>query len=202
MRKIIVLSFITLDGVMQAPGGPDEDRSGGFAYGGWTVPYFDAFSGKVMDEQMGRPFDLLLGRKTYEIFAGYWPKQKAGETVADGLNKATKYVASKTLKTLSWGPAVLIPDPVAPAIRTIKAQNGPDLQVHGSGNFIQTLLEDGLVDELWLKTFPITLGKGKRLFAEGAVPASFKLTDHRVSPGGIIVANYAKAGAVRTGSFV
>jgi dihydrofolate reductase len=199
MRKIIVLSFITLDGVMQAPGGPDEDRSGGFEHGGWTVPYFDEFSGRVMAEQMGRPFDLLLGRKTYEIFAAYWPLHDAD--LGTGLNRATKYVASKTLEKLDWKPSVLIKGDVSAEIRKLKAQDGPDLQVHGSGVLIQTLLKNDLVDELWLKTFPISLGRGKRLFGEGAIPASFKLLESRTSPSGIIIANYARAGQVKTGTF-
>lgn len=199
MRKLIVLSFVSLDGVMQAPGGPDEDRSGGFEYGGWTVPYFDEFSGKVMSEQMGRPFDLLLGRKTYEIFAAYWPLHDAD--LGTGLNRATKYVASKTLEKLDWKPSVLIKGDVAAEVRKIKGQHGPDLQVHGSGDLIQTLLKNELVDELWLKIFPVTLGPGKRLFARGAVPVSFKLLESRTSPSGIIIANYARAGKIQTGSF-
>jgi dihydrofolate reductase len=199
MRKIIVLSFLTLDGVMQAPGGPDEDRSGGFEYGGWTVPYFDEISGRVMAEQMGRPYDLLLGRKTYEIFAAYWPLHDAD--LGTGLNRATKYVASKTLEKLDWRPSVLIKGDAAEEIRKLKQQDGPELQVHGSGNLIQTLLANDLVDELWLKTFPLTLGRGKRLFAEGAIPASFKLLDSRTTPTGVSIANYARAGEVKTGSF-
>ncbi|HSA96739.1 MAG TPA: dihydrofolate reductase family protein [Acidobacteriota bacterium] len=202
MRKIVVLSFLTLDGVMQAPGGPDEDRSGGFEYGGWMVPYADDFLGRIMDEQMGRPFDLLLGRKTYEIFAGYWPKQKTeGDPIASGLNRATKYVASTTLRTLDWGPSRLLAGDVAAEVRGIKSGDGPDLQVHGSGGLIQMLLKNDLVDELWLKTFPLTLGPGKRLFGEGVMPASFKLLESRTSPSGVAIANFARAGAVRTGSF-
>ncbi len=161
MRKIIVLSFITLDGVMQAPGGPEEDPTGGFTSGGWTVPYFDDFLGKTMTEQMSRPFDLLLGRKTYEIFAGYWPYQK--DPSAAGLNNAKKYVASKTPLKLDWSNSTLISGDVVQEIKKLKKQDGPELQVHGSGNFIQTLLKHDLVDELWLKIFPITLGMGKRL---------------------------------------
>ncbi len=203
MRKIIILSFVSLDGIMQAPGGPDEDRSGGFAHGGWTVPYFDDFAGQLMAEQMSRPFDLLLGRKTYEIFAAYWPKQKTeGDPVAAGLNQATKYVASRTLARADWTPSRLIKDDAAGEIRRIKETAGPDLQVHGSGDLIQTLLKHDLVDELWLKIFPVTLGRGKRLFGDGAIATGFKLLDSRVSPLGVIVANYGLAGQVRTGSFV
>ncbi len=199
MRKVIVLSFITMDGVMQAPGGPTEDLSGGFAYGGWTVPYFDEFSGQVMAEQMGRPFDLLLGRITYEIFAGYWPQHN--NDVGAPLNNATKYVASNTLKKLDWNNSILLKNDVVEEIKKLKEQDGPDLHVHGSGNFIQTLLKHDLVDELWLKIFPITLGVGKRLFAAGTIPKAFTLIESKVTPSGIIVASYKRAGEVKTGSF-
>ncbi len=199
MRKLIVLSFLTLDGVMQAPGGPEEDTSGGFKYGGWTVNYFDDFLGKVMAEQMSRPFDLLLGRKTYEIFAAYWPHVK--DDFATGINDARKYVASKTLKKLDWTNSMLIKGDLVREIKKLKKQEGPEIQVHGSGNLIQTLLKHDLVGELWLKTFPITLGKGKRLFAEGAIPASFKLLESKISPNGVIISNYKRAGDVKTGSF-
>ncbi len=199
MRKLIVLSFITLDGVMQAPGGPEEDTSGGFKYGGWTVPYFDDFSGKVMAEQMSRSFNLLLGKKTYDIFAGYWPHH---ENNWPGVNAATKYVASydASLK-LNWSNSVLLTGDVVEEVKKLKTQSGPELQVYGSGNLCQTLLKHDLVDELWLKIFPITLGMGKRLFAEGTIPAAFKLTKSSVSPKGVIIANYERAGKVKTGSF-
>lgn len=197
IRKIIVLSFITLDGVMQAPGGPEEDTSGGsFKYGGWTVPYFDDFLGQIMAEQMGsRPFDMLLGRKTFEIFAAYWPHQESP------INEATKYVVSNTLTKYEWNKSVFLKGDVVEEIEKLKQQVGPELQVHGSGNLIQTLLKHDLVDEFWLKIFPITLGAGKRLFAEGTLPAAFKLSDSKVSPSGVIIANYERAGEVRTGSF-
>lgn len=201
MRKIVVLTFVSLDGVMQAPGGPEEDISGGFKYGGWTVPYWDDFSGKVMDEQLGMPFDLLLGRKTYDIFAGYWPKQDPGGSVAAPFNKATKYVVSATSPKLTWENSVLIDGDVVAKLKELKADDGPMLQVHGSGNLIQTLLQSDLVDELWLKIFPVTLGPGKRLFGDGTIPAAFTLTDSKTSPSGIIVANYKRAGEVKTGSF-
>ncbi len=202
MRKIIVLSFITLDGVMQAPGGPGEDTSGGFEYGGWTVPYFDDFSGQVMDEQTGHPFDLLLGRKTYDIFAGYWPHQDESTTpFARKFNKARKYVASRSPIELDWNNSLLFQEDIVDEIKKLKAQDGPELQVYGSGNFIQTLLKNDLVDELWLKIFPVTLGIGKRLFTDGGIPAAFKLTDSKVSPKGVIIANYERAGEVETGSF-
>jgi dihydrofolate reductase len=199
MRKIIVLSFISLDGIMQAPGGPTEDTSGGFKYGGWTVPYFDDFSGQVMAEQMGRPFDLLLGRKTFEIWEGYWPEHPGD--VGDPINKATKYVASNSRNESKWKKSVFLNGDVAEKIKKLKNEDGIDLQVHGSGNFIQTLLKNDLVDELWLKIFPVTLGKGKRLFEDGSIPAAFTLTESKVSPKGVIIANYKRAGNVETGSF-
>jgi dihydrofolate reductase len=199
MRKIVVLSFISLDGVMQAPGGPEEDPSGGFKYGGWTVPYSDEFSGKLMLEQMSMPFDLLLGRKTYDIFAAYWPKQSG--PVADPFNQTTKYVVSASSPKLEWEHSVVIEGDVAAKLKELKQQDGPMLQVHGSGNMIQTLFKNDLVDELWLKTYPVTLGKGKRLFAEGTMPAAFELMESKTTPKGVIFANYKRAGEVKTGSF-
>ncbi|HVX47913.1 MAG TPA: dihydrofolate reductase family protein [Candidatus Saccharimonadales bacterium] len=201
MRKLVVLSFISLDGVMQAPGGPEEDTSGGFKYGGWTVPYSDEASGKMMLEQMSMPFDLLLGRKTYDIFAGYWPKQDPEHPVAAPFNKATKYVVSHSQPELSWENSTLIEGDAAQKIKELKQSDGPMLQVHGSGNLIQTLLKNDLVDELWLKTYPVTLGPGKRLFAEGTIPAAFELTESKTTSKGVIFANYKKAGEVKTGSF-
>lgn len=181
---------------MQAPGGPEEDTSGGFKYGGWTFPYFDEFAGKVMDRQMSGKYDLLLGRKTYDIFAGYWPKHIEGWPQ---VNKITKYVVSKTLKKPTWENTVVVKD--VKELKKLKEQNGPVLQVYGSGNLIQTLLKHDLVDELWLKIFPITLGPGKRLFAGGAIPAAFILTESQTSPSGVIFANFKRAGNVKTGSF-
>ena len=201
MRKIVVLSFISLDGVMQAPGGPDEDTSGGFKYGGWTAPYFDEFSGNIMGEQMSMPFDLLLGRKTYDIFANYWPKQE-GEIPAGVFNRATKYVLSNSPIDLVWENSVLFQDDVVTKLKELKQQDGPMLQVHGSGNMVQTLLKNDLVDELWLKIFPVTLGNGKRLFAEGTLPAAFELMESKTAPSGVIFANYKRAGDVKTGSMV
>ncbi len=198
MRKIIVLEFITLDGVMQAPGGPEEDQTGGFKHGGWVFPYFDDFLGKVMIEQMSRPFDLLLGRKTYEIFAGYWPYH---EDKWPGINSVKKYVVSNSPLNLEWSNSNQIKGNVVEEIKKLKAQGGPELQVYGSGNLIQTLLKHDLVDEFWLKIFPITLGRGKRLFAEGTIPAGFKMLESAISPNGVIVASYARAGEVKTGSF-
>jgi dihydrofolate reductase len=198
MRKVIVLAFVTLDGVMQAPGGPQEDTSGGFSLGGWTVPFFDEAAGKIMGEQMSKPMELLLGRKTFEIFASYWPTHEA-EWPA--INRMTKYVASKTHSTSEWENTVFLKGDVVKEIQKLKQQDGPDLQVHGSTNLIQTLLKNDLVDELWLKTFPITLGKGKRLFGEGTIAANFKLVQSTVTPLGVIVASYARDGDVKTGSF-
>jgi len=198
MRKIIVLTFLSLDGVMQAPGGPTEDPSGNFALGGWTVPYFDEFLGQVMTEQMGQPFDLLLGRKTFEIFASYWPHhQEEGA----GINKATKYVASTTLNSHDWKKSVFLKGNLPEEIKKLKQEEGPDLQVHGSGNLIQTLLAHDLVDEFWLKIFPVTLGTGKRLFDNGTIPAAYTLVDSKTSPSGVIVATLKRAGDIQTGSF-
>jgi dihydrofolate reductase len=198
MRKVIVLSFITLDGIMQAPGGPTEDTTGDFKYGGWTVPYFDDFLGQVMSEQMGKPFDLLLGRKTFEIFASYWPHH---EEEGAGINRATKYVVSNTLTKHEWNKTVFLKGNVADEIKELKQQDGPDLQVHGSVNLIQTLLEHDLVDEFWLKIFPVTLGRGKCLFDKGTIPAAFTLTESKTSPSGVIIASFKRAGEVKTGSF-
>ncbi|MHB1317373.1 MAG: dihydrofolate reductase family protein [Anaerolineae bacterium] len=195
MRRIIVLSFVTLDGVMQAPGGPEEDTRGGFAYGGWTVPYFDESLGETMGKQMGEPFDLLLGRRTFEIFASYWPHQESP------INDATKYVASNTLTEHPWQKTIILNGDVVEKIRALKQQDGRDLQVHGSGALIQTLLAHDLVDELWLKIFPVTLGAGQRLFAQGTVPAAFTLVEVSSTPAGVIVATYRRAGEVVTGSF-
>lgn len=198
MRKIIVLTFISLDGVMQAPGGPEEDTEGGFKFGGWTVPYFDDFSGKEMGEQMKEPFSLLLGRKTFEIFAGYWPQH---EKEWPGINSSTKYVVSKTLKKADWENSVTINDNVVDELKKLKEQDGPDMQVHGSSNLNQTLFKNDLVDELWLKIFPVTLGNGKRLFGDGTIPAAFELLESKTSPSGVIFAKYKRAGDVKTGSF-
>ncbi len=200
MRKLVVLSFITLDGIMQAPGGSEEDPTGDFKHGGWVFSYFNDVLGNVMDKQMSEPFDLLLGRKTYEIFAAYWPYEKEG-LIANSLNSAKKYVVSKTLTKLDWQNSNLINNNIPQEIRKLKEQDGPALHVHGSGNLIQTLLQHDLVDELWLKIFPITLGKGKRLFAEGTLPVAFKLLETPISSNGVIIASYARAGDIQSGSF-
>jgi len=174
MRKLIVLAFLTLDGVVQGDGGPEEDPSGGFTYSGWSFPLFDDFLDQTMVEQMSRPFDLVFGRKTYEMFAAYWPYQNTeGNPLAAGINHAQKYVASTTLLKLDWSNSTLLQGDVVQEITKLKQQDGPELQVHGSANLVQTLLKHDLVDELWLKIFPITLGMGKRLFAEGTIAAAF-----------------------------
>jgi dihydrofolate reductase len=197
MRKIIVLSFITLDGVMQAPGGPEEDTSGGFKYGGWVAPYFDEVSGKVMQKQM-KPADLLLGRKTFQIFASYWP-QHAG--MWPGINTVTKFVLSKTLKKTNWENTVFLKNVAdIKKLKNSPAKGGADIQVHGSGKLIQLLLKNDLVDELWLKIFPLTLGKGKKLFDKGTIPTAFTLTESLITPTGVIFANYKRAGKVKTGT--
>ena len=196
MRKIIVLEFVSLDGVMQAPGGPKEDTSGNFQYGGWTFPYFDDFTGKIMEKQMKGEYDFLLGHKTYDIFAGYWPQHTEGWPQ---VNKITKYVVSKTLKDPTWENTVVVKD--VKELQKIKAQGNRDLQVYGSSNLVQTLLNNNLVDEFWLKIFPVTLGKGKRLFAEGTLPESWKMTKGEIAPNGVIIANYKPAGKVKTGTF-
>jgi dihydrofolate reductase len=198
MRKLIVLTFVTMDGIMQSPGGPEEDASGGFTHGGWLVPHFDEALGAVMGDQMGKPFDLLLGRKTFEIFATYWPHAEGGD---NPINHATKYVASNTMTGHDWQKSVFLKgDVLVDEVKKLKGQDGPDLQVHGSSDLIQTLLKHDLVDELWIKTFPVTLGTGKRLFAEGTIPAAFKVTHSQVTPAGVIVTNWQRAGEVQTGT--
>lgn len=198
MRKIVVLTFVSLDGVMQAPGGKGEDPSGGFDLEGWGVPHFDDELGNEMGKQMSQPFDLLLGRKTYDIFASYWPKHpEEGEAI----NKATKYVVSNEEFNTGWPETVQIKGDVVAEIKKLKQQDGPMLQVHGSSQLVQTLLANDLVDELWLKIFPVTLGKGKRLFNEGTQPAAWKLTDSKTTPSGVIVASYKRDGEVQLGTF-
>lgn len=198
IRNIIVLTFLSLDGVMQAPGGPEEDTESGFALGGWTVPYFDETLGETMGQQIGQPFDLLLGRKTFDIFAAYWPQH---DDEGKAINDATKYVASNTLTSHEWQKSVFLSGDVAAEIKKIQQTEGPDLQVHGSAMLLQTLLQNDLVDELWLKIIPVILGKGKRLFEGGAVPGAWTLTESKTTPTGVIVANYKRAGDVETGSF-
>jgi dihydrofolate reductase len=204
LRKIVVNTFMTLDGVMQAPGGPEEDPTRGFGYGGWSVNYWDDTMGKVMGEAMAKPFDLLLGRKTYEIFAAHWPfveedPANPDSMAAKKLNSARKYVVSKTLPTANWQNSSLIRD--VKEISALKKQDGPEIQVHGSSNLIQTLLKHDLIDEFRLWTFPLTVGGGKRLFGEGTIPAGLKLVNSTISTTGVVIATYARDGKVKPGSF-
>ena len=197
MRKLIVLEHISLDGVIQAPGGPEEDPSGSFAYGGWISPYSDSTLGGALRKQMNKPFDLLLGRKTFDIWAPYWPLH--GDRWP-GANRATKYVASKTLATSAWQPAVFLNGDIAAKIAQIKQTEGPDLNVWGSSDLLQTLIRHDLVDTYWLMIYPVTLGTGKRLFAGGTLPAAFQLTESLVSSKGVIAVNYEQARAIPTAS--
>lgn len=199
MRQINVLTFVTLDGVMQGPGSPDEDTSGGFRHGGWLVGYFDEHVGKEMAKEMEPGFDLLLGRRTYDIFASHWPH--VTDPGADVINNASKYVATNRPLSTDWkNTAVRLEGDVVEAVRKLKNGSGRQLQVHGSGTLIQTLLENDLVDQLWLKIFPVTIGSGRKLFAEGTSYAGFELVESAASPSGVIIAKYRRAGAVKSGS--
>ncbi len=200
MRRLIVSTFLSLDGVMQAPGGPGEDDDGGFAHGGWSVHYWDDMMGQVMGEWMRQPFDLLLGRRTYDIFASHWP-HAADDPGAKPLNDATKYVASRGHPTLDWKESVLIDGDAAEGVAALKEEAGPELQVHGSGNLIQTLMRHDLVDEYRLWFFPVVIGSGKRLFADGTVPAGLKLVNNNVSTTGVMIGTYEPAGELVTGTF-
>jgi dihydrofolate reductase len=193
MRKIIVISDITLDGVMQAPGGPEEDTKDGFKYGGWIAPYLDEATNKAMGKQM-KPADLLLGRKTFEIFASYWTKHAENWP---GINDATKYVMSKTMQKSDWQNTVFLK--TLADIEKLKNSKGSDIKVWGSSKLVQLLLKNDLVDELWLKIYPLTLGTGKKLFEDGAIPAAFTLIENTITPSGVIMANYKRAGEVKTG---
>jgi len=200
MRRLIVLSFLTLDGVMQEPDKPDT--TGRFPYGGWTIPFFDDTLDQTVPEQLRQPFDVVLGRKTYDIFAAYWPYQNSEENpVAASFNAAKKYVASRTLQKLDWQNSTLLQGDVAQEVQKLKQQDGPALQVHGSANLVQTLLQHDLVDEYLLTIFPLTLGTGQRLFAEGTNAAAFTLRQVKASARGVIVAYYERAGEVQTGTF-
>jgi len=199
MRKLVVSTFLTLDGVMQGPGAPEEDRSGGFEHGGWSAGYWDDQMGSRMSEFMGKPFELLLGRKTYEIFAAHWPHST--EPGADVLNGARKHVASRTLRGVDWNNSTLIKGDVASYVADLKEKAGPEIQVQGSGDLIQTLLKNDLVDEFNLWIFPVVLGNGKRLFAGGAVPAGMRLRDSLISSTGVLMTTYERSGAIKYGSF-
>ncbi len=195
MRKLTVLEHISLDGIIQAPSGKDEDPSGGFAYGGWAAGDSDPVLDALVKRQLDRPIDLLLGRKTFEMWSPYWPQH--GD-IWPRVNAATKFVASRTMTSHAWQPSVFLNGDVAEEVAQIKQQQGPDLHVWGSSNLLQTLLKHDLVDEFWLMIFPVTVGSGKRLFAEGTIPAAFKVTEGQVTPSGVIVVTYARAGALTT----
>jgi dihydrofolate reductase len=200
MRKLVVTTFLTLDGVMQAPGGPGEDPSGGFGYEGWLVPHFDEAMGAQMEEWFTGAEDFLLGRGTYDIFYASWPKMISDDAVSQGLNFKTKYVASRSLTSVEWDTARLIEGDVGDAVRTLKAEDGGELQVHGSPGLIQTLLKEDLVDELRLIVFPVVLGEGKRLFGDGAVPRTWRLTTNSATSTGALILSYERAGEVETGA--
>ncbi|HZT18623.1 MAG TPA: dihydrofolate reductase family protein [Dongiaceae bacterium] len=202
MRRIIVATFISLDGVMQAPGGPEEDPTGGFTLGGWTAPYFDEALGASLGEIFGRPFDLLLGRKTYDIFAAHWPHvTDPKDPIAGVFNRVTKYVASRSNPKLTWQNSRLLGKDTVASLKKLKGEDGSDLLVQGSSELLQTLWRNGLIDEFSVLVFPLVLGKGKRLFPDGAVPAGLKLVRAQSYPTGVIVATYRPDGAVKTGSF-
>ena len=200
MRQLIVNTFMSLDGVMQAPGGPEEDPSGGFTRGGWSFGYWDERMGAVMAGLMGKPFDLVLGRKTYEIFAAHWPY--SDEPAAEPLNAATKYVASNTGVDLTWKRSELIEGDVVAGVRALKNEDGSELQVHGSANLLQTLTAHGLVDEFCVWIFPLVLGRGKRLFESDTIPAGLELTSSATSSTGVIMATYRTGAEIKSGSFV
>lgn len=190
--------MITLDGIMQAPGGPEEDTSGGFKYGGWTVPFQDEIFEQIFKKELSEPFDLMLGRKTYEIFASYWPEQTG--FIAEPFNNAKKYVVSHNSIPLTWNESILINDKVVEKIKELKTQDGPTFHIWGSGNLLQTLFQNDLVDELRLRLYPVTIGSGKKLFAEGTIPAAFELIDTQALPSGVILANYKRGGELKTGT--
>jgi dihydrofolate reductase len=202
MRKLVVGTFLTLDGVMQGPGGPDEDRDGGFAHGGWSVKYWDDMMGKLIVEQTLRPDALLLGRKTYEIFASHWPRvTDPNDPLASKLNSMRKYVASRTLRKVEWHNSTLLPGDAATAVARLKEQPGGEIGVTGSSNLIQTLLKHGLIDEFRLWVFPVMVGSGKRLFGDGTIPGAFRLADTTTSSTGVVIHRYERAGNLQVGSF-
>jgi dihydrofolate reductase len=200
MRELLVQTFLTLDGVMQAPGGPEEDDSGGFAFGGWSVTYWDEDLDQAMDEVVSKPFAMVLGRHTYDIMAAFWP-HASEEDGATAFNEATKYVASRSRLTLDWANAMQIEGDAAEGLATLKAEDGPELQVHGSGNLAQTLMRHNLVDRYRLWIFPLVIGSGKRLFADGTIPSGLELIEGRTSTTGVFMGTYRSAGEIVTGSF-
>ena len=201
MRKVVAAAFVSLDGVMQAPGGPEEDPTGGFTLGGWTVNYWDEPMGQFMDEMFSSPFDLLLGRKTYEIFAAHWPFAEAGDPIAEKFNAVTKYVATTSTEPLTWANSVALRGDVAAEIARLKQEEGPTLLTQGSTVLLQTLLAHDLIDEFRILIFPLVLGPGKRLFGQGTRPGALKLTATSASTTGVIMSVYTRAGAISTGSF-
>jgi len=200
MRELLVQTFLTLDGVMQAPGGPEEDDSDGFAYGGWSVTYWDEDLDQAMDEVVSKPFAMVLGRHTYDIMVAFWPhaSEEEGATVFNG---ATKYVASRSRPTLAWSNSLLIEGDAAEGLAALKAEDGPELQVHGSGNLAQTLIRHNLVDRYRLWIFPLVIGSGKRLFGEGTIPSGLELIEGRTSTSGVFMGTYRSAGGIVTGTF-
>jgi dihydrofolate reductase len=201
MRKVVAAAFVSVDGVMQAPGGPPEDPTGGFTHGGWTVTYWDEPMGRFMGETFASPFDLLLGRKTYEIFAAHWPFVEGGDPIADSFNAATKYVATSSTEPLTWTNSVALRGDVAAEVARLKQEDGPTLLTQGSSVLLQTLLAHDLIDEFRLLVFPLVLGPGKRLFGQGAKPGALKLAATTASTTGVVMSVYERAGAIRTGSF-
>jgi dihydrofolate reductase len=200
MRKLMVTTFMSLDGVMQGPGGPEEDTDGGFEHGGWSVPYFDEPLIGLMTEVSRRAGALLLGRKTYDIFAATWPLAEADDPIGSKLNSMPKYVASRTLDTVSWQNSTLLTGDVAKAVDELKQGDGDEIQVHGSGGLVQTLFEHDLVDELHLLVFPVLLGSGKRLFGEGTIPAALKLVNTTPTATGVVISTYAREGKLEYGA--
>ena len=200
MRPLVVTTFVTIDGVMQAPGGAGEDPSGGFSYEGWLVPFFDEAMGEQVTTWFTGAQDFLLGRTTYEIFYASWPKMISDDPVSQGLNFKKKYVASRTLTSVEWETAELLQGDVGDAVRKLKAEDGGELQVHGSAGLIQTLLREDVVDELRLIIFPVVLGSGKRLFGDGAIPRTWRLNTQAISPSGAVMLSYQRVGEVETGS--
>jgi dihydrofolate reductase len=200
MRRIVVTAFVSVDGVMQAPGGPDEDRDGGFAHGGWAVPHFDDRVGEWMTGTVGRADALLLGRRTYEIFAASWPLADPGDPIGTVLNRIPKHVASRTLDSVAWHNSTLLGDDVPAAVAELKRGSGGEIQVHGSSDLVQTLIRHDLVDEFQVLVFPVLLGSGKRLFGAGTAPAGLRLTRTVSSDTGVVLSRYARAGEVETGA--
>ena len=199
MRTIRIIEHISLDGVIQAPGGPGEDPEGGFDHGGWAFPHHGHEAGLAIDRAQGQGFDLLLGRKTYDIFAGYWPHQQG--PMADGLNGAKKFVATHRPESLTWGPVESLGDDIAAGIARVKAAGGPDMIVWGSSSLTPLLIARGLADEVVLLVFPVLIGRGKRIFSDGVAPSELRLIESKAAPSGVIVSTYKPAGAMRTGSF-